>query len=259
MMVQNGGMSPTSRDGERTEQSRSGTEAAPAGRDAFTARHWNSRVTVQIVTPRRGSLPPVPTVESVCAMILGRMLEDRDWAGLTGAPDDAQLAITAGSVDHGDEIAIEIRHPWIEEFALRRVYRDGSRTVLRNEFLSLVAEQRGGGIGTRMLALQAAAASALGVARIEAEADGHPGSRTRNGYYTWARLGFNGSLRPEVRARLPAAFARAADLNDLMARPGGAAWWRANGHAFTGVFDLTTNSRSWQLLTAYTASEGIVV
>lgn len=229
-------------------------------RDEFTARHWNGRISVVRRNPSvltRSAL--IRTVDEVGQTLFGRTLHDEEWAALVGAPDASEVTIAPSRLDHGDELAIELRHPWVHDYALRRVFLQGRALIVRNEFLTVVPTERTQGIGTRMLAIQVGAAAQLGAARIETEADGRPGSRTRVGYYVWGRLGFNGAIRPAVRAALPTSLRDSADINALMFRQAGPEWWQGHGHAFEGTFDLAAGSRSRQILEAYTAEKGILV
>jgi GNAT superfamily N-acetyltransferase len=187
------------------------------------------------------------------------MLSHQEWAGIVGAPDGSELTLLPARLDYGEEVAIEVRHPWIEQFALRRAVRVLSQLVIRNEGLLLRSQFQRRGIGARMLAVQVAAAERLGVARLETEADGRPGSPSRSGYYAWARLGFNGAISHAVKATLPEALRSAADINDLIRMPGGPAWWRQHGHAFEAVFDPKPGSPSLSILAAYTEEKGIQI
>ncbi|HLA83390.1 MAG TPA: hypothetical protein VJL29_01235 [Thermoguttaceae bacterium] len=73
----------------------------------------------------------------------------------------------------------------------------------------------------------------------------------------WPRYGFAGRLPRALRRRLPAPLTGAADVLDLMASPGGRAWWRRFGVTLNVVFDLRLHSRSQQVLTRYLAEKAI--
>jgi hypothetical protein len=138
------------------------------------------------------------------------------------------------------------------------VFQDRDRhTAIHNEFIR-VRDDAPDGIGTRLLAHQVRAARTLGVAYIATDAEGSP-TGTLNGYYTWARLGFNGDVPAAVARGLPVAFRDVIDVLDLVDRPGGAAWWKANGRSFFGVFDLADGSRSLRVLVDYTSGKGIAI
>ena len=85
---------------------------------------------------------------------------------------------------------------------------------------------------------------AMGMTRITAEA---ARSRHYNGYYTWARLGFTGTIPHDVLPAAQAKFGDVTNVQDIMAKPGGAAWWKQNGSTFNATFDFASGSHSRQV------------
>ena len=73
----------------------------------------------------------------------------------------------------------------------------------------------------------------------------------------WTRLGFNGPIPDGVRRRLPASFADATDVLDLLRRSGSRDWWPSNGRSFEATFDLTDGGLSMATLAAYTAARDV--
>ncbi|HEX9412510.1 MAG TPA: hypothetical protein VF916_03325, partial [Ktedonobacterales bacterium] len=60
-----------------------------------------------------------------------------------------------------------------------------------------------------------------------------------NGYYTWARLGFKGDIPQSVLGDARAQFGQdITTVEDLMARPGGPAWWREHGVTWEASYDF---------------------
>lgn len=93
-----------------------------------------------------------------------------------------------------------------------------------------------------------------GVDAINVVAAGSPESRTMNGYYTWARFGFDGGVKPLQQAQFAKVFGiTPKTIHDIMSRPGGAAWWKEYGHGFVGSFDLAEGSVSSKILNEYVA------
>jgi len=121
-------------------------------------------------------------------------------------------------------------------------------------------DQQGNGIGTQMLVTEADQASALGVTAIKVEAEAGEGY---NGYYTWARLGYNAPVS-SLATYMPDWATSEKTLSDVMAlpatadHPSGASWWKDNGVTWQGTFDLTPGSRSLQILHSYADARGIV-
>jgi hypothetical protein len=63
-----------------------------------------------------------------------------------------------------------------------------------------------------------------------------------NGFYTWARFGFEGEVMgPQGVVK----------VSSLMTTPAGRTWWRTNGEAFEGTFDLNPNSLSMRVFSEY--------
>lgn len=94
---------------------------------------------------------------------------------------------------------------------------------------------------------------------------GRQGLTNPNGYYTWARLGFDGSLRKlmSTRARLKNSelnavaadfyqkFPNVKNVSELMMTKKGRTWWKAYGGYFEGTFKLSDGSVSHRVLTKY--------
>ena len=108
------------------------------------------------------------------------------------------------------------------------------------------------GLGRFSFAIQVESAVQAGYSRIETYAAGsHQNDLGLNGYYTWARLGYDAPLTAAERKSLPPELAGARTVADLMATEDGAAWWKANGTGRRMVFDLSPGSRSRQALQHY--------
>jgi hypothetical protein len=124
------------------------------------------------------------------------------------------------------------------------------------------------GVGRALLAQQVAHASNAGFKSISTEAAGHGPKRAAeigetsdmNGYYTWARYGYDAPisniLSPKVQENVAKAFPKAKRISDVMATPEGRAWWKDNGSGFMGEFDLTPGSKSMKVFEAYLKAKG---
>ena len=77
-----------------------------------------------------------------------------------------------------------------------------------------------------------------------------------NGFYTWARLGYDATLDAPFRRRLPPELAGAKTVQDLMATNEGAGYWKRKGYMVSMRFDTTPGSRSIHALNRYLASKG---
>jgi len=79
--------------------------------------------------------------------------------------------------------------------------------------------------------------------------------RSNNGYYTWARFGFDAYLGPE-KVFLPPHLSRVKTTNDLMLN-GGHLWWKQHGSQRSMVFDLAEDSSMMQVFQAYLKEKGL--
>jgi hypothetical protein len=231
-------------------------------RDAFTAAHWTSTGITVTIRPRP---PGLRSVADAARRLFGRQLAPLEWAELVGAPDGALVDVVTVRADQAATSAgvlVRLSHPWLDGTALRVAYRDeAGRLAITNVFLA-VRPDAPPGIATRLLALEVRKAAALGVEYLTLDAAGGPGSPFV-GYAVWPRLGFTGPIPDAVRRKLAALPAghplrSARDVVDLVSRPGGRAWWRANGTEFRAFFDLSDGSASREVLRAYTQEKGIV-
>lgn len=101
---------------------------------------------------------------------------------------------------------------------------------------------------------------AAGIDRIRASAaraDSADPTRRMNGYYTWARIGFTGPIPASVLAAAQARFgARVSRVEQLMPKPGGAAWWKQHGTTYDATFDLRPGSKSMRVFSRFAAARG---
>jgi phage gp29-like protein/GNAT superfamily N-acetyltransferase len=139
-------------------------------------------------------------------------------------------------------------------FSADRTIHNGDSKYISNDRLVVTKSLQGQGIGTALLAAQVRKAAELGFSHIETRATRNDGW---NGYYTWARLGFDAPIihvddkpiRDLLRAR------GVERISDLIKTPDGREWWMKNGGSYKGEFDLTPGSLSRRVLDAYAAQK----
>lgn len=181
--------------------------------------------------------------------LFGRRLHARELADLAGAPDESEVEV--GVYRRG--LYLEFSDPTAHRYhGVCQVSRGHGRPIMRIDSLHIRQPSlRGRGLGLRIFSRQATAAAKFGVARIETKA----GRREdENGYYTWPRYGFRGSLPRWLRERLPRDLIGAADVLDLMQSEFGRCWWRRHGLTLPVVFDLRAGGRCWQAFQSYRSS-----
>jgi len=189
--------------------------------------------------PAWAETPPVRDLARA-ARVLGETPTAETLAPLAGGgPGDRVGLLTEPSA-----LTVTVNGPGRQ--AAVTVRRDGDSLIARLNDI-LVADQQKG-TGAAMLGRMTQALQRAGVAELRADAVRGEGD---SGYYVWPRLGFDGPLPAGLG--LPPGLAGARTVQELLARPGGVAWWRDHGVRVEVAFDLQPGSRSWDILRAYLA------
>jgi hypothetical protein len=232
------------------------------------------------------------TLNKRAETMFGRRPDMQEYADLIGAPDGAHVTINASSLNDG--ITLQMRDD-LGMTASRYLYRetegaDAGKLIMENGYIRL-PDNAPKGMGTHIFAHEVETAQALGVDKIVCSA---ARSEDLNGYYTWARLGYDtrgpmtdpgaifghagtGSYDPETKLFsirdavtyrddgrriegkehvFDVPFATPPTLQDLMHAPGGAAWWKEHGDTIHLEFDLTPGSPSVRWLNEYKQEKG---
>ena len=148
------------------------------------------------------------------------------------------------------EARFSVEHDFLAQPAVYQIqqYTDGSMLII-NEMIALRPEHQNKGYGVRMFARQAEVAKELKIRAIHLWAAGSK-NQPYNGYYTWARYGFDTDLQTEERAALPPELSGATTIQHLMTTVDGRKWWVDNG---TGRFMsfYTVEESQWNCLGSY--------
>lgn len=161
------------------------------------------------------------------------------------------------SVIHQDgELLLSTWHNGVR--ARRTISRIKGELVAKNEIFTIADDSPYKGHGTEMLASQVIALKAAGVVKIKTTAAGHAKSQGKwNGYYTWARAGYDGKIPAKTWRKLPSGLKRqmgtSRSVQDLMSKAGGKEAWKQHGAQFQGTFNTRDGSRSMKVLQAYVA------
>lgn len=151
-----------------------------------------------------------------------------------------------------------------KHIAWRKLYfpEDGTTKPWMENIGFKVYDVGGRGLGRELFKQQVEQAKAMGVSRIKVSASGKPNDTEgkENGYYTWARFGFDAPLKnihdSSVKAKAEKQFPGAKRISDIMSAPAGAKWWREHGSHWSGEFDLTDDSHSLKVWNAYLKEKG---
>lgn len=180
----------------------------------------------------------------------------QDIAGLVGAQPGATVKVQGvyiATSEYGTTyISVAVDHPDYE----------ARRTIEKDKIIndSIEIKKTGQGLGTKIFSEQVEYAKSAGFKLIETSATrGHE----VNGYYTWARLGYDAKL-PMMYGGKPIKSAAqqivpgAERVSDLMKSPEGRSWWKEHGVSFEGEFDLSDNSLGLKVLREYKANKSQV-
>lgn len=119
--------------------------------------------------------------------------------GQDTADDEIALAAGAwkGSLVHfstfSQRLTANVRHSFVE-VQQRWFFHDANGEVVIRNYALKKSNLAPAHFGIRMFLTQVEAARTLGIKRILVSAAGSPRPGDYNGYYTWARFGFNAEL-----------------------------------------------------------------
>lgn len=196
-----------------------------------------------------------PGAAEFAAKLFGVQPADEDLVRLAGALEGATVNVSVR--ENKGWLYLTVTDPVRFEVYETSVRRDVEGSLFGYIHEVRVAVGQGGhGLGLRAFIRQLAGAKALGLTRFELFAAGDPADTSANGYYTWARFGFDAPLRERELKLLPAELSSAVTLNDLM-QLGGQQWWFENGGFRSMVFALADDSAMMQVLRKYLKQKGV--
>ncbi len=180
-------------------------------------------------------------------------LDNNDIASIVGIRFDDHVLVSASSRTDIDYR----REPYLVATVSGEDY-DASYTIYKDHlYISyFAAKEKGKGLGTEILANIVKGTVDKGFTHISLTAAGDYDSHSRgfNGYYTWARFGFDGTVvGPKDIANTAyreVPYGRT-KVSELMRTKEGRKFWLENGSDFDGVFDLKEGSLSRRVLSAY--------
>jgi len=189
-------------------------------------------------------------LNTLSQQLFGYTLSPRDYAALVAAPPGARVELTASYSYRGDTIQLSIKHPLYDKQE-RTLYRNPQGELELHHSYWRMSNQAPAGTARQVFWGVVNAALKYKIQKITTMAAGNRSSSSFNGYYTWARFGFNGSLSQYYRASLPESLKPARNLNQLMLMPGGAEWWKEHGEDQNLTFYVRPGSSSLRVWLAY--------
>jgi hypothetical protein len=184
----------------------------------------------------------------------GKELDRTDLAELSGAQPNSRINIYYADPEEsalmsggeGDALGVHIEFMGEDGFPIGQATRYVTAHTIYNHELEFDRGFKGKGHGLRVFGQQVDAAVKHDYDSIETQAAGN--WRTldwQNGYYTWARMGYDGVI--------PNGYGPGGErtIHEVMKRPDGAAWWKANGESFFGTFYLHEGSTSRRVFDEY--------
>ena len=191
--------------------------------------------------------------------IAGASLDDWQLQTLAMAPAGA----TVRAKVRQSEISLETTHDALIEL------NEINKVVLKRDakglfiYVDLMLFSSAGkkGFGATAFLRMAQTAQRLGFERVDLLAAGgtgykHSWSRSFNGYYSWARFGFDSDLWPATLAKLTTHGGPLGARTLLDIIESDPAWWKTHGDGCDLTFDLRRGSRSWHTLYTYLDMKG---
>jgi SPP1 gp7 family putative phage head morphogenesis protein len=179
--------------------------------------------------------------------IFGRSMTKKEIAGMVAAQPGSKTYLSS----LGDRLSVVTENK--EYGSVREIFRDADgKLVCANGELNV--RNKGRGLGTKIFSEQVSALVDAGFDRITCWAT--KGTEF-NGYYTWARLGYDGKIPQTTSSSLardkglPKELRYPETVHDLISRPGGMDAWSQHGDTFSATFDLNKGSNSRKILDAY--------
>jgi hypothetical protein len=188
----------------------------------------------------------VAKVNELSKELFGYTFDAKDYIDVVAAPTGATVVV---QIESDSTLYFTIEHPLFEVLEAK-IHRTDLMELEAFNGVIRVAPDAPKGTGTDRLRNAVNAYTRYGLTRISALAAGDASTRTDErgegwvGYMVWGKMGFNGKLTDEIRAKLPEDMADAQDLQQLWAKPGGFKWWQANGESIDLEFDLQRGSDS---------------
>lgn len=181
--------------------------------------------------------------EAIEVLFPGQNVTPKDFQAILGTPDDLPLQVGA----FGGDLIVSGSNNSLKQYSAYIESDEQGRTVLHNANM-FRAEGNANPFETiRAVHNQAVSAGKFGIGVIEAVAIREDAGKVI-GYKMWPRVGYDGPIPDQVKAKLPQEFSQAKNISDLYATREGRKWWEQNGDSCKMSFDTTPGSYSMTTL-----------
>lgn len=217
--------------------------------DGITKRYFSGNATVDIDGDRL-------EFKEFSKRFFGKILTDKEITRLAGAPDGSRIKVLYSDANG---VTLDIENDFYIETSTRTISKEigSGKLVIYNENLRL-KDTAPEAFGLRIFATEVRQAAALSIDHIQVLAGGNQGGNM-NGYYTWARYGFEARIPNSVLRNLPASLQKSETILDLFETEEGRRWWETFGRSVLMIFDLTQESRSLSVLEKCLLSKAISI
>jgi len=196
-------------------------------------------------------------IDEFRAVLKRKGITEHQFYSLAGGLPSAKARVTRINVHmdlNGSTMTLELNTNVHQ--SVRSVDLDNK--ILHNDYLKVTS--KGKGTGIKLFTNLVKAAKDSGFKKMEVYAAGEYGNTVYNGYYTWARFGYDASPGSATVPRLLSRFNRKeTSLFELMSTKEGQDFWKRYGQSFGGDFDLSPGSRNLLRLEEYALTRGITV
>jgi hypothetical protein len=195
--------------------------------------------------------------KSAVRSVFGSGVKPETLAAMVNAVDGAKVKVRREYDDDDNEVAV-VSMDADGVTATRSFHRNAAgELVCHNDYFEIDKTKAAGQSGIDIFLNQVRALKAMGVDRIETQAAGEKGAK-HNGYYTWARFGYDGTIAREsfskLSPELQQQMGKSRSVQDLFKLEGGKEAWKEHGSDIDDAeFDLSDGSRSMKVLQEYLA------
>lgn len=224
--------------------------------------------------PGKNPTPKTQKVIEALTKLTGKKLTEETIADLLGTSVLAGSALAKGDPyglvisNSTDGLRLKMQGPHITNMERYIRVDDNGDPYIYNDTLYL-NENSPKGLGTKIFATEVAQAKAAGIKSIQCSAFRDRSRSEWVGYKVWPKLGYDGPLpiedeyvdemgskmdplSPDIEEKLKkAGFKKPYMVSHLYQIDGGQEYWEKNGEAFHATFDLSDDSMSMKVLSAY--------